>query len=109
VESSGHLNNNSPPFKQLKIKIKITKVERWTVKVLFFFFVRFKTKLLLFQAMRNRIASQEACTKMIVPDDLKAMGINTRHFTRWLQKLTDDGLVIQNGDHLTLDSHHKSV
>lgn len=36
------------------------------------------------------------------------MGINTKHFTRWLQKLTDDDLIIQNGDHLTLHSHHKS-
>jgi len=44
---------------------------------------------------------------MIVRDDLKAMGINTKHFTRWLQKLTNDGLVTQNGDHLTLHSHHK--
>lgn len=60
------------------------------------------------QAIRSRIASQEACTKMIVRDDLKATGINTKHFTRWLQKLTDDGLVIQNGDHLTLHSHYKS-
>ncbi|MEB5973498.1 helicase RepA family protein [Pantoea dispersa] len=62
----------------------------------------------LWQAIRSRIASKEACTKMIVRDDLKAMGINTKHFTRWLQKLTDDDLIIQNGDHLTLHSHHKS-
>ena len=44
---------------------------------------------------------------MLVRDDLKAMGINIKHFTRWLQKLTDDGLVIQNGDHLMLHSHHE--
>ena len=62
----------------------------------------------LWQAIRSRVVSQKTYTKMIVRDDLKAMGINTKHFTRWLQKLTDDGLVIQSGDHLTLHSHHKS-
>ncbi|MGE6019771.1 hypothetical protein ACQJ1W_18610, partial [Klebsiella pneumoniae] len=37
-------------------------------------------------------------------DDLKATGINTKHFTRWLQKLIDDGLVIQDADLLTVKS-----
>lgn len=62
----------------------------------------------LWQDIRSRIATQEACTKMLVRDDLKAMRINTKHFNCWLQKLPDDGLVIQNGDYLTLHSHHKS-
>lgn len=62
----------------------------------------------LWQAVRSRIANQEACTKVIVRDDLKAMGINTKHFTRWLQKLTDDGLIIHHGDHLTLHAHRES-
>jgi len=62
----------------------------------------------LWLAIRSRITSQEACKKMLVRNDLKVMGINTKHFIRWLQKLTDDGLVIQNGDHLTPHSHHES-
>lgn len=61
----------------------------------------------LWLAIRSRITSHEAFKKMLVRDDLKAMGINIKHFTRWLQKLTDDGLVIQNGDHLMLHSHHE--
>ncbi|XIH76764.1 hypothetical protein C1N56_02495 [Pantoea sp. SGAir0175] len=60
------------------------------------------------QAILSLIASEEACTKMILCEELKAMGINTKHFIRLLQKLTDDDLVIQKGDHLALHFHHKT-
>lgn len=58
----------------------------------------------LWQAIRSRIARVEPCNRAIIRDDLKATGINTKHFTRWLQKLIDDGLVIQDGDMLTVKS-----
>ena len=58
----------------------------------------------LWQAIRSRIARGEPCNRAVIRDDLKATGINTKHFTRWLQKLIDDGLVIQDGDLLTLKS-----
>ncbi|HIG8798080.1 TPA: helicase RepA family protein [Raoultella terrigena] len=52
----------------------------------------------LWQAIRSRKASGEPCNRAIVRDDLKALGLNVKHFTRWLQKLIDDGLVLQDGD-----------
>jgi hypothetical protein len=59
----------------------------------------------VWQAIRSRIARCEPCTKAIVRDDLKALGVNTKHFRRWLQKLIDDGLVIENGEELTPKPH----
>lgn len=58
----------------------------------------------LWQAIRSRIARGEPCNRAVIRDDLKATGINTKHFTRWLQKLIDDGLVIQDADLLTVKS-----
>lgn len=58
----------------------------------------------LWQAIRSRIARSEPCNRAVIRDDLKAAGINTKHFTRWLQKLIDDGLVIQDGDYLAVKS-----
>ena len=58
----------------------------------------------LWQAIRSRTAQGESCTRAILRDDLKATGIDTKHFTRWVQKLIDDGLVIQNGEIVTIRS-----
>lgn len=35
---------------------------------------------------------------------MKTIGIDTKHFSRWVQKLIEDGLIIQNGDVLTVQS-----
>lgn len=58
----------------------------------------------LWQAIRSRIARGEPCNRAVIRDDLKATGINTKHYARWLQKLIDDGRVIQDGDLLTVKS-----
>ncbi|MFP2516143.1 helicase RepA family protein [Buttiauxella agrestis] len=58
----------------------------------------------LWQALRSRTAKGEPCTRAIIRDDLKATGIDTKHFTRWVQKLIDDGLITQNGDLISLHS-----
>ena len=58
----------------------------------------------LWQAIRSRTARNEPCNRAVIRDDLKALGINTKHFTRWVQKLIDDGLVIQDGDLLSVQS-----
>ena len=58
----------------------------------------------LWQAIRSRIARNEPCNRSVIRDDLKALGINTKHFTRWVQKLIDAGLVIQDGDLLSVQS-----
>ncbi|WP_171858538.1 helicase RepA family protein [Citrobacter freundii] len=58
----------------------------------------------LWQAIRSRTAKGEPCTRTIIRDDMKSAGIDTKHFARWVQKLVDDGLIIQNGDILTIQS-----
>ncbi len=55
----------------------------------------------LWQAIRCRTEKGEPCTRTIIRDDLKAMGIDTKHFTRWVKKLLDGGLIVQNDDILT--------
>lgn len=52
----------------------------------------------LWQAIRSRTAQGESCTRSVIRDDLKATGMETRHFARWVQKLVDDGLIIQSGE-----------
>lgn len=58
----------------------------------------------LWQAIRSRTASGEPCTRSVIRDDLKATGMDTRHFARWVDKLIDDGLIVQSGEVLTPQS-----
>lgn len=58
----------------------------------------------LWQAIRSRTANGENCTRAVIRDDLKAAGIDTKHWVRWLDKLKDDGLIIESEDFLTLHS-----
>ncbi|MHB2095870.1 helicase RepA family protein [Pantoea dispersa] len=61
--------------------------------------------LAIWQSVRSRNARGEACTKAIIIDDLKAMGIDTRkHFSRWLGKLTKAGLVSLDGENIVIHS-----
>lgn len=64
----------------------------------------------LWQAVRSRTASGEACTRTLVRDDMKAMGYDvSKKFTRWLEKLEKDGLVICEGEHISPRSLHNVV
>lgn len=58
----------------------------------------------LWQAIRSRTMQGESCTRAFLRYDLKATGTDTKHFSRWVQMLVDDGLIIQNGDILTIQS-----
>lgn len=58
----------------------------------------------LWQAIRSRTAKGEPCTRAVIRDDLKATGMDTRHFARWVDKLVDDGLIVQSGELLTPQS-----
>ena len=58
----------------------------------------------LWQAIRSRTAKGEPCTLAVIRDDLKATGIDTKHFARWVKKLTDNGLIIQSGEVLKVQS-----
>ncbi|WP_319940739.1 helicase RepA family protein [Xenorhabdus littoralis] len=56
----------------------------------------------LWQCIRSRTALKEPCSIALVRDDLKAMGVNVKNFSRWLTKLEHDGLIIRSGQELAL-------
>ena len=57
----------------------------------------------LWQSVRSRTQRGDPCTRSIVRDDLKAMGIDTgKHFSRWLQKLVESGLLKVDGENITI-------
>lgn len=54
--------------------------------------------LALWQAMRSRTQSGHPTTRQVIIDDLKAQGLSTQHFGRWLSKLVDEGQLKVEGD-----------
>lgn len=54
----------------------------------------------LWQCIRSRTALKDLCTVALVRDDMKAMGIDIKHFRRWLAKLENEGLVRIDGNDL---------
>ncbi|WP_340621533.1 AAA family ATPase [Xenorhabdus siamensis] len=56
----------------------------------------------LWQCIRSRTALKEPCSIPLIRDDLKAMGVNVKNFSRWLTKLEQDGLIARNGQELTI-------
>jgi hypothetical protein len=54
--------------------------------------------LALWQAMRSRTQSGHPTTRQVIIDDLKAQGLPTQHFGRWLAKLVDEGQLKVEGD-----------
>lgn len=55
----------------------------------------------LWQSVRSRTAKGEPCTKTIIRDDLKAMGIDVKNFHRWLDKLEKEGVISLDGEKIT--------
>ncbi|CNG98151.1 putative regulatory prophage protein [Yersinia enterocolitica] len=59
----------------------------------------------LWQSIRSRTASGEACTKSLVRDDMRGMGFDVaKKFTRWLDKLEIDGLIHIDGENICPNS-----
>ncbi|WP_422824376.1 AAA family ATPase [Xenorhabdus bharatensis] len=56
----------------------------------------------LWQCIRSRTALKEPCSIALVRDDLKAMGVNVKNFSRWLTKLEQDGLITRHGLELAI-------
>ncbi|OTA21726.1 DNA primase [Xenorhabdus beddingii] len=56
----------------------------------------------LWQCIRSRTTLKEPCTVALIRDDLKAMGVNVKNFSRWLTKLEQDGMIIRHGQELTI-------
>ncbi|MCY4329945.1 MAG: AAA family ATPase [Endozoicomonadaceae bacterium] len=54
----------------------------------------------VWQAVRSRQARKETTNKRIIFDDLKAQGLNIKNFSRWVDKLVNDGILgkSKNGD-----------
>ncbi|ENA3446925.1 hypothetical protein ABGN35_002333 [Yersinia enterocolitica] len=55
----------------------------------------------LWQSVRSRTAKGEPCTKAIIKDDLKALGIDVKNFNRWLEKLEKNGVILLDGEKIT--------
>ncbi len=58
----------------------------------------------LYQTIRMRAANGEHCTKTVIRDDLKAQGIDTKNWHRWLDKLERNGQITINGEEVILHS-----
>ncbi len=56
----------------------------------------------LWQCIRSRTALKEPCSIALIRDDLKAIGVNVKNFSRWLTKLEQDGLITRNGQELMI-------
>ena len=52
----------------------------------------------VWQAIRYRQARGESTARALILDDLKAQGLSTNNFGRWVDKLIKAGLVIENDD-----------
>lgn len=63
----------------------------------------------LWNIIRSRVADGGPCTKALVRDDMKAMGVsNVKNFGRWLTKLERDGVIAISGENLSIISKRKS-
>ncbi|EMW5170080.1 MULTISPECIES: Cro/Cl family transcriptional regulator [Raoultella] len=59
----------------------------------------------VWQAIRSRTAKGKPSTRAVIRDDLKAAGMDTsKHFSRWLTKLIDLGMVVKEGENLSIRS-----
>ncbi|WP_244212686.1 helicase RepA family protein [Rahnella woolbedingensis] len=57
-------------------------------------------------ALWQSLKTREICTRAQLRDDLRARGLNVdKKFTRWLQKLEKDGLIVQEGEMIHLAGH----
>jgi len=56
----------------------------------------------VWQIVRSRTQVGHPTTKAIIIDDLKAQGLNTDKFSRWLSKLVENGSLHVNGDTITM-------
>ncbi|OSK24060.1 regulatory prophage protein [Escherichia coli M056] len=52
----------------------------------------------LWQCIRTRTAHGEPCTIALLRDDMKKLGYEMKHFSRWLRKLEKDGVICVDED-----------
>jgi putative DNA primase/helicase len=54
----------------------------------------------VWQAVRSRRARDEPASIQVIKGDLKAQGINTKNFGRWLDKMLENGDLCKDGNML---------
>ncbi|MEB5838466.1 helicase RepA family protein [Pantoea dispersa] len=63
----------------------------------------------LWALIRSRTENGDACTRALLRDDMKAMGIDvSKNFSRWLAKLESHGMLTVNDEEITIISCRKS-
>ncbi|EHO4881471.1 helicase, partial [Escherichia coli] len=48
--------------------------------------------------IRSRTQNGDKCTIALLRDDMKKLGYEMKHFSRWLRKLEKDGVIYIDGD-----------
>jgi len=56
----------------------------------------------VYHALRARTQMGHSTARAVIIDDLKALGLNTDKFSRWLKKLVDDGMVHVDGSDIIM-------
>ncbi len=62
----------------------------------------------LWNLIRSRTGNSDPCTRALVRDDMKAMGVDVKNFSRWITKLEQEGLIAVDGEKLTIISKRNS-
>lgn len=56
----------------------------------------------IWQAIQKRINNEEPTSYQLIREDLKAQGIPIKHYSRWIDKLVDDHVIIREGEILSM-------
>lgn len=57
----------------------------------------------LLQCIHQRVSQNKVCTRALIRDDLRARGLNVdKKFSRWLEKLLREQLIVLDGEHIRL-------
>ncbi|WP_081316024.1 helicase RepA family protein [Pantoea dispersa] len=56
----------------------------------------------LWNLIRSRTMNNDICTRTVIRDDMKALGLDVKNFSRWVTKLETEGLLTVDGEMMTL-------
>lgn len=62
----------------------------------------------LWNLIRSRTGNGDICTKALVRDDMKSMGVDVKNFSRWITKLEQSGNITIDGENIKIISIRKS-
>ena len=52
--------------------------------------------------------NNDICTRAVIRDDMKALGLDVKNFSRWITKLETEGLLTVDGEVMTLITRRQS-